>query len=79
MAPVDVRLNERLADAGYGAALVHWAQQLAPYCDAREWRRLCQLIELGVLHQTLHPFFGVRRKQRADGGDGAGLVVVRHG
>ncbi len=46
------QIREQLADAGYGKTLSAWAAQLRPFCDAREWRRLNQLVELAVIHQT---------------------------
>ena len=46
------QIRRRLADAGYGTTLAEAADALRPHCDAREWRRLSQLVQLGVLHQA---------------------------
>jgi ATP-dependent exoDNAse (exonuclease V) beta subunit len=43
--------REVLAEAGYGRAVQLWADQLRPACDLRQWRRLCQLVELAYRHQ----------------------------
>ncbi len=46
------QVRQRLADGGYGTTLGQAADALRPHCDAREWRRLNQLVQLGVLHQA---------------------------
>ncbi|MCA9197361.1 MAG: UvrD-helicase domain-containing protein [Planctomycetales bacterium] len=58
-ATVDMRRSERfaeetrwqLANDGYGTNLLRWSEQLFPYCNAREWGRLQQLVELAYQYQ----------------------------
>lgn len=44
------RVRQRLVESGYGRTIEHWASLLAPDCDAREWRRLCQLVTRAYIH-----------------------------
>ncbi|MFM7073258.1 MAG: UvrD-helicase domain-containing protein [Planctomycetota bacterium] len=43
-------VRQRLVRDGYGRTVEHWAGLLAPDCDAREWRRLCQLVSRAYVH-----------------------------
>ncbi|MCA9270811.1 MAG: UvrD-helicase domain-containing protein, partial [Planctomycetales bacterium] len=53
-APAEVSraIRRRLADDGYGATLLHFAQLLAPACNRREWSRVMQLVELAYAHEA---------------------------
>ena len=48
------RVREELLRDGYGACVLRWAESLAPVCDARETRRLTQLVRLAHRHDA-HP------------------------
>jgi ATP-dependent helicase/nuclease subunit A len=57
------RVRHQLLADGYGPTLAKWVQGLAPHCNAREVRRLLQLVELGHRwdeHPTLRPADFVR-------------------
>jgi ATP-dependent helicase/nuclease subunit A len=47
------RVRGELLDLGYGAWLQQRAGELAAFCDARELRRLLQLVELGFRHASI--------------------------
>jgi ATP-dependent exoDNAse (exonuclease V) beta subunit len=46
------RIRRRLIDHGYGPTIYQWARQLAPFCDARELRRLEKLIGLAYPYEA---------------------------
>src|SRR5690606_22175305 len=46
------RTRQRLLDDGYGATLNELAAALTPYCDARQARRLAQLVESAYRHDA---------------------------
>jgi ATP-dependent exoDNAse (exonuclease V) beta subunit len=48
---LSARTRKQLAVLGYGRAIQMWADQLRLSCDAREWKRLSQLVELAYRHQ----------------------------
>jgi ATP-dependent helicase/nuclease subunit A len=67
---IAARIRQQLAADGYGRTIEQWAQLLAPSCDAREWRRLNQLVARAYAHDgnsTLRPsdFAAAVRKERA--------------
>ncbi len=45
----DIRRN--LIEDGYGPTIEGWAAQLAPHCDARDQRRLVQLVEMAYAYE----------------------------
>jgi ATP-dependent helicase/nuclease subunit A len=52
------RIRRRLVGDGYGRTLADLADRIRPYCDAREARRLAQLVELAFRYEpsaTLRP------------------------
>lgn len=56
-------IRKQLIDRGYGKTIDDWANVLAPKCDAREWSRLQQLVELASTYEsraTLDPHDFVR-------------------
>jgi ATP-dependent exoDNAse (exonuclease V) beta subunit len=72
--------GELLAD-GYGPFTYRWAKALAPACDARDLRRLQQLVETAYAFQprsTLRPgaFAAWVRGQRVADPSGAGVRVL---
>ena len=74
-------IRQRLVQVGYGRTLEQWASLLAPDCDAREWRRLCQLVARGYVHDrvaTLRPsdFVGTVRVERAPDPSAADVRVT---
>ncbi len=42
-----------LADDGYGNVVNAWIEQLKPFTNSREWRRLNQLVEMAYRYQNL--------------------------
>ncbi|MDG2381018.1 MAG: UvrD-helicase domain-containing protein [Pirellulaceae bacterium] len=44
-------VRRELAENGFGNAVQRWAEQLQPWCNRREWRRLMQLVELACVYQ----------------------------
>ncbi len=44
-------IRRQLLDDGYGPTILHWTEQLAPECNARELSRLKQLVELAYAYQ----------------------------
>ncbi len=50
------RARQALLNRGYGELIAEWARVLSPQCTAREWFRLCQLVEKGFWVSTAdHP------------------------
>jgi ATP-dependent exoDNAse (exonuclease V) beta subunit len=49
-AEVSLRVRRELMSHGYGGCVLRWSALLAPYCDAREARRLTQLVRLAHRH-----------------------------
>jgi len=47
------QVREQLLHAGYGAAIEHWAELLAPRCDARDAGRLQQFVDLAYAYEPL--------------------------
>lgn len=69
-ATIAAQIRQQLVADGYGPTIERWAQQLAPSCDAREWRRLNQLVARAYAHDgqaTLRPsdFAAAVREERA--------------
>jgi ATP-dependent exoDNAse (exonuclease V) beta subunit len=75
------RVRQRLVENGYGRTVEHWANLLAPDCDAREWRRLCQLVTRAYVHDrqaTLRAsdFVAAVREERAPDPSAADVRVT---
>jgi ATP-dependent helicase/nuclease subunit A len=51
-ARVSARVRKELVRDGYGACVLRWSEILAPSCDAREARRLGQLVRLAHRHDA---------------------------
>ncbi|MDR1958296.1 MAG: UvrD-helicase domain-containing protein [Planctomycetaceae bacterium] len=49
---VSHHIRHRLLYEGYFTVLRDWVRALAPYCDARDFRKLTQLLELASLHRS---------------------------
>lgn len=47
---LSAQIRDRLAAHGFGPSVTQWSRQLATSCDAREARRLVQLVELAYRH-----------------------------
>jgi len=45
-------VRRMLADRGYARAIAQWIEQMAPGCDAREQRRLQQLLEMAIAYES---------------------------
>lgn len=48
---LSVEIRRMLLNAGYGSAIFSWVRALAPSCDARDLRRLRQLVELSYRYE----------------------------
>ncbi|NLY02159.1 MAG: UvrD-helicase domain-containing protein [Rhodopirellula sp.] len=51
-ARVSLETRRQLADDGYGKAINHWVNALAPSCDRRDLGRLLQLVELAYAYDA---------------------------
>jgi ATP-dependent helicase/nuclease subunit A len=74
-------IRGRLMRDGYGATLDGWARALEPSCDALEWARLLQLVEMGFRwdpERTLRPGDFVRfvEEERVEDPSGAAVRVM---
>jgi ATP-dependent helicase/nuclease subunit A len=75
------RTRAQLVEQGYGATLAGIVDRLGDACDARERRRLAQLVELAFRYDddaTLRPADFVRlvREERVEDPSGAGVRVM---
>ena len=48
---VSLEVRRRLMNDGYGATLYRWCRELSAHCDARDARRLTQLVELAYRYE----------------------------
>lgn len=53
VAELSSSIRRQLMDSGYGATLSGWAEQLKPFSNARDRRRLQQLVELGFRFENI--------------------------